>query len=249
MIPYERFAQFYDELTSDIDYEQRAEYFEQLFDRHRLRPKIVLDLACGTGSLSVELARRGYEVIGVDRSPEMLAVASGKAGNIQADVLFICQGMSELDLYGTVDAAICHLDGINHLSSADEVLSVFKKVSLFLNDGGLFIFDLNTPYKIENILGNNTFVYDYEGVYCVWQNSYRPKSGICRFDLTFFEPTGDHYRRYDEHFAEKAYDPAGVKGLLREAGLSVIAEYDDFTCKPVNEKSGRIVYVARKGNE
>jgi hypothetical protein len=126
------------------------------------------------------------------------------------------------------------------------VISAFKKVSLFLNDGGLFIFDLNTPYKIEKILGNNTFVYDYGNIYCVWQNRYTPKSRACRFDLTFFEKLGAAYMRSDEHFAEKAYTTRQITAWLSTAQLSLEAEYDDFSFDAPQQESSRIIYVARK---
>jgi ubiquinone/menaquinone biosynthesis C-methylase UbiE len=248
LTPYELFARYYDGLLCDIDYEKRAEYFSQLFMRHGVRPQIVLDLACGTGSLSIALANAGYDVIGIDRSPEMLSAAVQKAGSTNKNILLLCQDMCELDLYGTVDAAICHLDGINHLTSPQAVCKTFEKVSLFLNDGGLFVFDLNSPYKIAYELGNHTFVYDYDDIYCVWQNSYSPSSHLCSFDLTFFERSGEAYRRYDEHFAERAYTTRQIKSWLAKAGLTLCAEYDDFSFDAPYAESKRIIYVAAKGN-
>ena len=247
MMAYDVFARFYDQLTGDIDYGGRAEYYRQLFARHNMQPSLVADLACGTGSLTFALAKAGYEVIGVDRSQGMLCAAENKKDACgDQETIFICQDICALDLYGTVDAAICHLDGINHLMTQTAVRTAFERVSLFLNEGGLFVFDLNTPYKMAEILGNNTFVYDYDDIYCVWQNEYNAKRMACSFDLTFFERSGGIYRRYGEHFAEKAYKLETVKALLKTSGLNAEAEYDGFSFEPVRENSERTIFVARK---
>lgn len=248
MIPYDLFSRFYDRLMADIDYKARADYFTQIFSRYARKPKIVLDLACGTGSLSTALADAGYDVIGVDRSPGMLSAAAQKAGSTNGSVLFLCQDMCALDLYGTIDGAICHLDGINHLMSQKTVCKAFEQVSLFLNDGGLFLFDLNSPDKIAHELGNNTYIYDYDDIYCVWQNSYSTRGRSCKFDLTFFERDGDTYRRYDEHFGEKAYTTTQISKWLTNAGMRLDAVYNDYTFEAPDEKSKRLIYVAVKGN-
>ena len=155
MSGYSNFAKFYDTLTQDVNYQARAEYSNKLFEQNRLKPEIVLDLACGTGNMSIELAKLGYDVIGVDSSIDMLTVAKEKTAD--TNILFLCQKMETLDLYGTVNAVICNLDSINHLSNIKKVEQCFKQVSLFLEKGGLFIFDINTPYKIKNILGGLIF--------------------------------------------------------------------------------------------
>jgi SAM-dependent methyltransferase len=245
--PYELFASYYDGLMRDIDYQGRAVFFSQLFERFHTQPQIVLDLACGTGSLSVELSKLGYDVIGVDRSPAMLSAASAKAGSTNGSVLFLCQEMGALDLYGTIDAAVCHLDGINHLLSKAAVCAAFEKVSLFLNEGGLFVFDLNSPRKLAQELGNNTYVYDDENVYCVWQNSYSSSTRVCRFDLTFFERRGAVYSRRDERFAEKAYTTQQIKSWLALSGLTLAGVFDGFSFDEANENSSRILFVAMKG--
>ena len=245
MKPYSAFAEYYDELMRDVDYAGRARYIAQIFGRHGLRPGLILDAACGTGSLTLELAREA-EVIGVDISPQMLSKASEKAGATNGRVLFICQDICALDLYGTVDAAVCSLDGINHLTRPGSVQQAFHRISLFLNPGGLFVFDLNSPYKIEQKFADNVFVYDTERVCCVWQNHYHPASRLCRFDLTFFSRAGDVYRRYDEEFAERAYTTRQIRNFLRRAGLKLEAFYEDPTFRAPDEKTERILYVARK---
>ncbi len=244
MSGYSAFAQYYDHLTQDVDYPTRADYLVRLFEQHGQNPKLILDLACGTGSLSVELASRGYDVIGVDSSIDMLSIAREKA--VEQDILFLCQKMENLDLYGTVDAVICNLDSINHLSTIKKVEQCFKRVSLFLEKEGLFLFDINTPYKFKHILGNNTFIYDTPDVYCIWQNTYSEKLKKTDFDLTFFEKNAAGYQRSDEHFSEKEYSIEELTELLNKSDMELVSIYQELTFDPITEKSQRAVFVARK---
>ncbi|MDR3645640.1 MAG: class I SAM-dependent methyltransferase [Clostridia bacterium] len=245
MTPYSVFARYYDTLMADVDYAAQADYLRRLFECYGASPRLILDLGCGTGSLLMELVRAGYEVVGADANPMMLSAAAQKLAGSEAAVL-VCQRMQELDLYGTVDAAVCMLDGINHLKSAREVLAAFRRVSLFLNPGGLFIFDINSVYKFQRTLACNAFIYDCDDVYCIWQNAFSQKSGLCRFDLTFFECCGSAYTRSDESFCERAYPRKKIEFLLKEAGLEPLAAYDGYGLKQAGETSERIVFVARK---
>ena len=245
MSGYSNFAKYYDILTIDVNYQARAEYIDNLFEQNQLKPEIVLDLACGTGSMSIELDKLGYEVIGVDSSIDMLSIAKEKA--VDAEILFLCQKMENFDLYGTVNAVVCNLDSINHLSNIKKVEQCFNRVSLFLEKGGLFIFDINTPYKIKNILGNNTFIYDYPEVYCIWQNSYSEKMKKIEFDLTFFEKNAMHYERFDEHFSEKEYSINSLTNILNKTGMEVLSIYNELTFDTITDESKRAVFVARKG--
>jgi ubiquinone/menaquinone biosynthesis C-methylase UbiE len=248
MNSYSRFAKYYDILTQDIDYISYAKYIKQLFELHHSNPYLILDLACGTGSLSFALEKIGYDVIGIDNSEQMLSQALSKTGKYKSKVIFICQNMQNLDLYGTVDAAICSLDSMNHLTSVQKITDTFKKVSLFLNPDGLFIFDMNSEYKFENILGDNTFVYDYDEIYCIWQNSFNHKTKLCRFDLTFFENNNDIYTRYDESFYEKSYSQKNIKKYLCEAGLILENIFEENTINSPTDECQRYIYVARKAN-
>ena len=245
MSGYSNFAKYYDTLTKDVNYQARAEYIEKLFEQNKLKPEIVLDLACGTGSMSIELDKLGYEVIGVDSSIDMLSIAKEKA--VDADILFLCQKMESFDLYGTVNAIICNLDSINHLSNIRKVEQCFNRVSLFLEKGGLFIFDINTPHKIKNILGNNTFIYDYPEVYCIWQNSYSEKMKRIDFDLTFFEKNETNYKRFEESFSEKEYSINAITNILIKTGMKVVSIYNELTFDEITEENQRAVFVARKG--
>lgn len=247
MMPsYEKFAQFYDQLTGNIDYPARAAYFSELIRRHHGESKLLLDLGCGTGSLSVELSRLGYEVIGVDRSADMLSVAVRKNAGLPTPVLYLCQDMRRLDLYGTIDVAVSALDSLNHLASPKDLLTAMKRVSLFTEPGGIFLFDVNTPYKHREILGNNTFVYDLEEVYCVWQNSYHPDGCRVEIQLDFFERAGDCYYRSGESFSERAYSREELEQMLREAGFGLLAVYGDDGFGEPAETTQRAVYVAEK---
>lgn len=247
MSGYADFAAFYDMLTDDVGYPRRADDLSGLLAENGVEKGTVLDLACGTGSLTLELARRGYEMIGVDASPDMLCVAREKCMRAGEDVLFLCQPMEALDLYGTVNAAVCTLDSLNHITDPDTLREVFQRVSLFLEPGGLFIFDVNTPYKHREILGDNTFVYDLDGLYCIWQNAFDAQTGRVEILLDFFaqEPDGA-YRRSAEQFAERAYSHETLCALLDDVGLSVIGCYEEMTRTPPQKDTQRAVYLVKK---
>ncbi len=245
MAAYSVFARYYDILTGNVEYPRRAEYLLSLLKRLDHLPGLALDLACGTGSLTLELFRRGVDIYGVDASVEMLSEAREKCAEAGADILFLCQKMQSLDLYGTVDTVFCTLDSLNHLRGREELEAAFARVSLFLNPGGYFLFDMNTPYKHEKVLGNHTFVYDMEDVFCVWQNRCSP-SGQVDIHLDFFGREGRMYRRESEHFAECAYPAEEVREMLDSAGLQLTALYDELTFDPPKPDSQRLVYAARK---
>ena len=246
MSGYSAFAEFYDELTRDVDYRKYADYLCGLLRQNGIEKGLVLDLACGTGSLTVELAKRGYELIGVDSSPEMLSEAQKKAFGSNVNLLLLCQEMKNLDLYGTVDAAVCTLDSINHVTDPKTVSEIFSRVSLFLNPGGVFIFDVNTPYKHSEILNNNTFVYDLDDIYCVWQNQYRPETCEVDIFLDFFKPDGEKYTRESEEFSERAYSDEEIRTFAGNAGLMISACYDELSQSRPNVTSQRLNYIAKK---
>ena len=243
---YSCFADYYDRLTQNVGYRQRADYLCTLFSHLEHEPGLLLDLACGTGSLTLELKKRGIDCYGIDASPEMLSVAQQKAAQAGESILFLCQDMRNIDLYGTVDTVLCCLDSINHLTTVKDVQMTFERVSLFLNPGGYFIFDVNTIYKHREILANNTFVYDTDNVYCVWQNTLIENICRVRIHLDFFERDGNCYYRKQEEFFERAYTHEEIVGMLHKAGLSLVGCYAEGSfCKPV-EDTQRIFYVARK---
>lgn len=246
MKTYEAFAAYYDGLTDNVDYNALCDRFCQLFSQYGNGGKIVLDLACGTGSLSILLAEKGFDVVGVDASEEMLSEAMNKSFEF-GNPIFLNQSMQSLDMFGTIDAAICTLDSINHLKTKKDVKKAIERVSLFLNPKGLFLFDVNTLYKHREILGNNTFVYDTDSVYCVWQNNFHKKSGQIDISLDFFEKQDDgSYLRENECFSEYYYSDEFLTQTLEENSLKVLCRFDDYSDRNVNEKSQRVLYLCRK---
>lgn len=249
MSGYTAFAKHYDALTANIDYTARARWFDELLRQYAVtEPKLLLDLACGTGSLSFAMQPLGYEVIGADASAEMLAVAMQKAYALTPDVrpVFLHQAMDKLDLYGTVDAAICALDSVNHIESERLLLAAFQKVALFLNPDGVFIFDANTLHKHREVLCDNAFVYDLPEVFCAWQNTYDARDSHVDISLDFFEKTGGgNYKRTSERFSEYFYSDEVLLRLLTEAGFAHIATLADAVLDSGGEGE-RLVFVARK---
>ena len=245
---YGVFSEFYDALTANVSYDTVAQVLSSLLTRYGKSRGLLLDLACGTGSVSVRLAEKGYEVIGVDLSPEMLAEAQNKAYKNGQNILFLCQDMTKLDLYGTVDAAVCTLDGLCHLPDEGSVFAALGKVSLFMNPGGVFLFDVNSVYKHRAVLGNNTFVYDTDEVYCVWQNTLLPDGVTVQMDLDFFEPVSDEgdYVRQSERFTERAYPRETLEAMLKKAGFTVLGVFDGYTENPAHDTSERLLFAVRK---
>ncbi|MEG0979241.1 MAG: class I SAM-dependent methyltransferase [Oscillospiraceae bacterium] len=243
------FAEFYDILTEDIDYKSQAKYLLDLLFENGVSGGILLDLACGTASLSIPLAKAGFDVVAVDESEDMLSVARAKIDEAsQGGILLLCQSMQELELYGTVDAAICMLDSLNHLDSFEDVELALSKVSLFMNPDGIFIFDVNTPYKHSQILGDNTFVIENEEVFCTWQNEYDVDENTVDMTLDFFKKCSknNNYVRTTQYITEKAYDIDKILKLLYQIGFEIVAIYDDMSKQATDIKTERAIFVARK---
>ena len=245
-IIYGDFAYYYDRLMSDVDYAQWAEYIIKILDHHGCKANLIADLGCGTGSFCLEMAGRGYEMIGIDSSVEMLSCAKQKAVSSGYDILFLNQDITSFELYGTVDAATCLMDSLNYITYKRDLRRMLALVKNYLNPGGLFIFDINSPYKFEKILASNVFYETSEDVSYIWQNEYDKKSRICRFDLTFFVKEGDYYRRFDEVHHERNYGIDELGQMLRNAGFSVSGVYEAFSLKKPGPKCDRIFFACRK---
>ncbi len=242
---YDVFSQFYDSLTQNVDYKERADFFRTLLIRYGVSDgATILDMGCGTGKFTCEMAKLGYDMIGTDISPEMLCEARNNMYDSEIQMLLLCQGMEELDLYGTVDAAVSTLDSINHLSNAESVKKAFYNAGLFMNPDGVFIFDVNTVYKHREILADNTFVYDTDDVFCVWQNTLNEDNSV-KISLDFFSPDGDAYYRESEEFTERAYEIDDIKKWLQQAEFEVLDIFDDITFSPLKDTSQRAVIAAR----
>ena len=241
---YENLAGCYDQFTRDVDYVRWADYLERHFARSALPIHTVLDLACGTGSLTLELARRGYEMIGVDQSEEMLAQAAEKCRQAsEIPPLFLHQSMDKLDLYGTIDACVCCLDSVNYVTSPQKLERAFQRVHTFLMPGGLFVFDVNTPDKLRALDGQ-VFLDESADAYCVWRADYSARRRVCTYGMDLFtlEPDG-RWSRADEEYA---YEPDELEALLIRAGFSRIKQYGERKLRAPKAGEGRIFFAARK---
>lgn len=245
---YSYFSKFYDRLVDDVDYKKTASYINQIFLKYKndISQKILLDLGCGTGNLSFCLLDYGFDIIGIDSSYDMLNVAYSKKKS-EDNILFLNQDITDFDLYGTVDVAVCNLDTINHLHNFDELNSFFECVSLFLHPDGLFIFDVNTKYKHEKILENNAFVYDFEDLYVVWKNHLNEDFSVF-IELDFFEKEKDYYYRYKESFTEIYISNKDIEKLCENNRFNIIDVFSENSFDKPSFDTQRKVYILRKGN-
>jgi len=248
---YEDFASVYDEFMETYSAKEWADYAEKLWEKHGLKPNLVLDLACGTGSLCEELTNRGYDMTGVDASEEMLLIAREKAmeAGISDKILYLQQDMREFELYGTVDSILSTCDSLNYILEEEDLLQVFRLAENYLDQGGLLMFDLNTEYQFREVLGTGTFADTREDAAFIWQNYFYEDEKINEYQVTFFHQDSqseDRYLRSEETHYEKAYSVETVKRLLEEAQFKVEGIYETFTLNAPTEESGRITFVARE---
>ena len=247
MASYEFLAGCYDELTTDVGYRSWAGYLEKHFARAGIPVRTVLDLACGTRSLTWELARRGYEMIGVDRSEEMLAQANEKGEDFTGErPIFLHQSMDKLDLYGTIDACVCCLDSVNYVTRPAQLERAFARVHLFLMPGGIFVFDINTPEKLRALDGQ-VFLDETEDAYCVWRAEYSKRRRVCTYAMDLFRLTpAGLWERGEELHEEYAYEPDELEEMLRRAGFHHIRRYGDRKLRAPRPGEERISFTARK---
>ena len=239
---YGGFAYMYDLLMQDIPYRAWADYIDGALTRHfkgNTQGRIVVDLACGTGSITIMLARKGYDMIGIDLSHDMLAQAQAKL--TAEKVLFLAQDMRKLDLYGTVDAVICTCDSLNYIQDEAELGAVFGRVKMFLNPGGAFIFDMNSEYKYRELLGNKSFTAQEDGASLVWNNDFDAVTGLNKYHVIFTPQGGE---AFEEVHYQRAYSQDTVRGLLGKAGFGAIDIFDGYTDMAPGEECVREVYLA-----
>lgn len=247
MIPYSALAQVYDQLTGDVAYRQWAEFAQKTFERWgQGETQVVLELACGTGSLTRLLAQAGYEMIAADISPEMLSVAREKCADVPCPPIFLCQDMRELDLYGDIDAAVCCLDSVNYLTGLRDLKKAFRRVALFLRPGGLFLFDVKTPLAFRE-MGGLSSVQQAGEAFCAWQYGYDAKSGSAQHQVDIFLPDGQgRYLRSTEFHEQRAYSRLQLEQALVQAGLTPVA----VCASPEGSKAGpnarRLYFAAQK---
>ena len=244
---YTELPAFYDFLGEHPDYEKMAERIINIYEEKGAKESgLVLDLACGTGKLTCALLERGADVIGTDLSPEMLMQARDTCMQKGHSPLLLCQDMRELDLYGTVDVTVCATNSLNYLENEGELERVFSLVHNFLTPGGLFFFDINSLYKFEKLYGENTYVFENEGVFCVWENQYEAEEGVCDFRLTMFEKErGGRYRRLEEEQSQTYFAEELVEKLLKKTGFELIEKAGNLEGGAVNEESADLFYVCK----
>lgn len=244
MEAYTGFAQVYDIFMDNIPYDEWGDYLVSLLERYGVKDGLVLDMGCGTGAMTRYLNGRNYDMIGIDISEEMLAVAREESS---PDILYLLQDMRSFELYGTVRAVISICDSINYILDEDELCQVFRLVNNYLDPGGIFIFDLNTVYKYQEILGEQTIAEDREDCSFIWDNYYDEEEMINEYDLSIFvREKGDLFRRYQETHYQKAYPLETVRKLLEKSGMEVLAIYDAFTYNKPETDSERVYFVARE---
>jgi len=247
MLPYEAFAACYDALMVDVDYETWAGYVTRLIRQNGVPDNTLLDAACGTGSLSVLLSKAGFMVTGADASPEMLGRAAGKARMQGQTIEFVCQDLRAISLHRQVSVVNCSLDGVNYLITAEDIEKFFACASRALKPGGLLLFDVSTPYKFENIIGEGTFADETENAAYIWFNEYEAESGICTMQLTLFVKESDAcYRRSEEEHVQRAHTLYELEQALQKAGLKSLGAYSFLSTDPAGENDERWQIVARK---
>lgn len=245
MRAYSDFAYIYDGLMlRDVDYEKWADYIENIFSEYGVNPELVCDLACGTGNITIPLAKRGYNMTGADISEDMLNAAREKAEGL--DILFLNQSISRLDLYGTMGAFLCMIDGINYIISPKLLEQSLKRIkSCFMDPDALFIFDISTRFKLKNVVGSNTFIHSDKNVFYTWQNRYIDKKNISDMMLTFFVSQNGLYRRFEERHVQRAYTEDELRIILKRAGFSTVDAYHELTFEKPRPDSERIVFACR----
>ena len=243
---YEALAASYDRLTNDVDYEATVDFYMQILAREDIKPRTVLDLACGTGSVTEIFARRGYPVLGVDMSEEMLTEASAKTMDIEPMPRFSCQKLQELRIPKAVDLAVCALDSLDYITEPADCAAAIWRVYKALNPGGIFVFDVNTPEKLRAMDGQ-VFLDEDDDVYCVWRGEFDQETNICSYGMDLFQREGKVWHRSFEEHREYAYSREQLTGYLKDAGFTNIEVYADRCFEEPREGEQRIYFKARKG--
>ena len=248
MDAYTSFASVYDTFMDNIPYEEWAEYLIGLLKEYGINNGLMLDLGCGTGNMTQLLAEAGYDMIGIDNAEEMLDIAMEKRAESGQDILYLLQDMRKFELYGTVRAIVSICDSINYITDEAELLEVFRLVNNYLDPKGIFIFDFNTIYKYQEILGNQTIAEDRDECSFIWDNYYYEDEQINEYELSLFikEKESDLYRKFQETHFQKAYDLATIQRLIKESGLEYVTAYDAFTLDAPTKTSERVYVIARE---
>ena len=246
MNAYHALAASYDRLTNDVDYEATVEFYMQILEREGLKPRTVLDLACGTGSVTKILAEKGFSVTGVDMSEEMLTEAFQKVLDLPNPPRFICQKLQELYVPRGVDLAVCALDSLDYITNPDDCAEAIRRTYKALNPGGIFIFDMNTPEKLR-AMDDQIFLDEDDDVYCVWRGEFDEDTNICTYAMDLFQRSGDVWQRSYEEHCEYAYSQQQLMTFLKAAGFTRIEVYGDRKFEAPGAGEQRMYFKARKG--
>ena len=246
MQAYGALAVSYDRLTNDVDYQAVVDFYRQILEKEGVQPRTAVDLACGTGSVGLLLAQGGMEVTGIDMSAEMLCVAAQKAQELGLPPRFVCQRLERLQLPRAVDLAVCALDSLDYILNPGDCREAIRQVYKYLNPGGCFIFDVNTPEKLRAMDGQ-IFLDEDDDVYCVWRGEFDEKSNICSYGMDLFQRSGSVWHRSCEEHREYAYSREQLTAYLKEAGFTGIEVYGDRRFDAPCQGEQRIYFKARKG--
>ena len=261
---YSSFARVYDTFMDNVPYKKWGEYIYDILCKYGVKDGIVLDLGCGTGTMTEILAGYGYDMIGVDNSEDMLELAMEKRIESGHDILYLLQDMREFELYGTVSAAVSVCDSVNYVTEPEDLEEVFRLVNNYLDPNGIFLFDFNTDYKYREIMGDCTIAEDRGECSFIWNNYYYGKERINEYDLTLFirenpsvskdssSPASDNmhlYRKYKETHYQRGYTLEEIKAILERAGLVFEIAYDMDTRKSPTDTAERICVVAHESGK
>ena len=249
MEAYTSSAEVYDQFMDNVPYREWADFLQEILQKEGINDGLVLDLGCGTGSMTEELAGRGYDMIGVDNSEDMLEIAMEKRQESGHDILYLLQDMQEFELYGTVRAVVSVCDSVNYVTEKEELEQVFRLVNNYLDPGGIFVFDFNTEYKYREVLGDRTIAENREDSSFIWDNYYYEEEHMNEYELTLFIQETDQkelYHKYQETHFQRAYTLEEIGELLERSGLRFVAAYEDYTKDAPGKGSERICVVARE---
>ena len=250
MDAYKDFAMVYDTFMDNAPYDKWLQFLIENFNKYKVPKELVLDLGCGTGTLTQMLSKKGYDMIGVDNSDEMLSIAIQKGINDTQNILYLLQDMREFELYGTVRAVISICDSINYLLEEEDIVKTFSLINNYLDPGGIFIFDFNTVYKYESVIGDATIAENRDTCSFIWENYYHTKEHINEYDLTIFvKEENERYRRFDETHYQHGYTVSEMEEFLHKSGLVLLETLDSDTYGPVSENSERVYMIARESGK
>ena len=250
MDAYKDFAMVYDTFMDNAPYDKWLQFLIENFNKYKVPKELVLDLGCGTGTLTQMLSKKGYDMIGVDNSDEMLSIAIQKGINDTQNILYLLQDMREFELYGTVRAVISICDSINYLLEEEDIVKTFSLINNYLDPGGIFVFDFNTVYKYESVIGDATIAENRDTCSFIWENYYHTKEHINEYDLTIFvKEENERYRRFDETHYQRGYTVRQMEEFLHKAGLVLLETLDSDTYGPISESSERVYMIARESGK